>query len=45
VIRLVGVLMLKQDDQWTVSRCYMIFANLASVSDDPVAGRQARLPD
>ena len=40
VIRLVGALMLEQNDEWAVSRRYMTLKGLATFSDDP----QARLP-
>ena len=36
VIRLVGALMLEQNDEWAVSRRYMSLEPLASLSDDPV---------
>ena len=40
VIRLVGALMLEQNDEWAVSRRYMTLEGLAAFSDDP----QVRLP-
>ena len=40
VIRLVGALMLEQNDEWAVSRRYMTLEGLATFSDDP----QVRLP-
>jgi putative transposase len=36
VARLVGALMLEQNDEWAVSRRYMSLESLASLSDDPV---------
>ena len=35
-IRLVGALMLEQNDEWAVSRRYMSLESLATLSDDPV---------
>ena len=35
-IRLVGALMLEQNDEWAVTRRYMSLESLASLSDDPV---------
>ena len=36
VVRLVGALMLEQNDEWAVSRRYMSLEPLATLSDDPV---------
>ena len=36
VVRLVGALLLEQNDEWTISRRYMSLESLATLSDDPV---------
>src|ERR687898_3607988 len=36
IVRLVGALMLEQNDEWAVSRRYMSLESLAALSDDPV---------
>ena len=35
-VRLVGALMLEQNDEWAVSRRYMSLESLSTLSDDPV---------
>ena len=36
VVRLVGALMLEQNDEWAISRRYMSLESLSALSDDPV---------
>jgi len=36
VVRLIGALMLEQNDEWAVSRRYMSLESLSTLSDDPV---------
>jgi putative transposase len=36
ILRLVGALMLEQNDEWAVSRRYMSLESLSTLSDDPV---------
>ena len=36
MLRLVGALMLEQNDEWAVSRRYMSLESLSSLRDDPV---------
>src|SRR3954451_1662529 len=41
VVRLIGALMLEQNDEWAVSRRYMSLESLSPLSDDPVLTRSA----
>jgi transposase-like protein len=41
VVRLVGALLLEQNDEWAVTRRYMTLETLAGLSDDPNAGTPA----
>ena len=43
IVRLVGALLLEQNDEWAVSRRYMSLETLASLSDDP-AVRPTAIP-
>ena len=44
IVRLVGTILLEQNDEWAASRArYMSLENLASLSDDPQA-RPRRIP-
>ena len=36
IVRLVGAILLEQNDEWAVTRRYMSLESLASLSDDPV---------
>ncbi len=36
VVRLIGALMLEQNDEWAVSRRYLSLESLSVLSDDPV---------
>ena len=36
ITRLVGAILLEQNDEWAVSRRYMSLESLASLSDDPI---------
>lgn len=40
-MRLVGALMLEQNDEWSVCRRYMSLETLGQVSDDNAVGSQA----
>ena len=42
VIRLIGALLLEQNDEWSVQRaCYMTLETIAPMSDDPSVGMPA----
>ena len=41
VVRLVGALMLEQNDEWAVARRYMTLESLNPMSEDPVPGLPA----
>ena len=41
VVRLVGALMLEQNDEWAVSRRYMTLETIAPMSDDPIVSLPA----
>ena len=41
IIRLVGALMLEQNDEWAVSRRYMTLETIGSVSHNPVVSLPA----
>lgn len=41
IVRLIGAMLLEQNDEWAASRCrYMSLEKLATISDDPQAGRK-----
>jgi transposase-like protein len=41
IIRLVGAMLLEQNDEWAVTRRYMSLETMAGLCDDPVVGRKA----
>ncbi|MBR1024707.1 IS256 family transposase [Bradyrhizobium viridifuturi] len=42
IVRLVGAILLEQNDEWAVQRCrYMTLETIASLSDDPIVGLPA----
>jgi transposase-like protein len=45
VTRLVGAVLLEQNDEWTVQRRYMALQTFAELGDDPLAGGHLRLPE
>ena len=46
IVRLVGAILLEQNDEWAVCRRYMSLETLAGLCDDPPSGRRpSRPPD
>ena len=41
IIRLVGAMLLEQNDEWAVTRRYMSLETMAGLCDDPLVGRKA----
>ena len=41
IVRLVGAMLLEQNDEWAVTRRYMSLETMAGLCDDPVVGRKA----
>lgn len=41
IVRLVGAILLEQNDEWAVSRRYMSLETLAGICDDPQVGTKA----
>jgi transposase-like protein len=38
IVRLLGAILLKQNDEWAVQRAHMTLETIAPLSDDPVVG-------
>jgi len=46
ITRLVGAILLEQNDEWAVQRArYMSLETIAPLGDDPLSGRPLRLPE
>jgi putative transposase len=41
IVRLVGAMLLEQNDEWAVTRRYMSLETMAGLCDDPLVGRKA----
>ena len=41
IVRLIGAILLEQNDEWAVSRSYMSLETLAGLCDDPQVSNKA----